>query len=519
MAFVSSFVGGPRDGASALAVTPSRSVVKAQYGGYNPGGIPPGGMQPGQGGNQPGMQPGGLRPGQAGSQPGLQPGGLQPGQAGRQQPGSQPGMQPGGLQPGQAGRQQPGSQPGMQPGGLQPGQAGRQQPGSQPGMQPGGMQPGQAGVQPGQPGMQPGGLQPKPGEDGYETPVTRRLTDALQEADVEARKEKEEIERRQRMLEEQRRIKAEKLKLLESIPDTTPVGTVDEYMFQEGVQEQLDILDNELVGLIPVKRRVREIAALLIVDKMRKKLGLETAVPSLHMSFTGAPGTGKTTVAMRMGQILAKMGYCRSGHMQVATRDDLVGQYVGHTAPKTKEQIKEAMGGILFIDEAYYLYNASNDRDYGQESIEILLNVMESNKDDLVVVLAGYKDKMDRFYSYIPGMSSRIGNHIEFPNYTAEELVEIGKVMTRDSEYVLDPSCDSVFLDYIKTRMMMPYFSNARTVRNAVERARMRSAVRLFNSAMAGSGFLSARDLKLILPADITTAEELRARGMDAITE
>jgi len=299
---------------------------------------------------------------------------------------------------------------------LQPGQAGRQ-----PGMQPGGLQPGQ-------PGMQPGGLQPKPGEDGYETPVTRRLTDALQEADVEARKEKEEIERRQRMLEEQRRIKAEKLKLLETIPDTTPVGTVDEYMFQEGVQNQLDILDNELVGLIPVKRRVREIAALLIVDKMRKKLGLETAVPSLHMSFTGAPGTGKTTVAMRMGQILAKMGYCRSGHMQVATRDDLVGQYVGHTAPKTKEQIKEAMGGILFIDEAYYLYNASNDRDYGQESIEILLNVMESNKDDLVVVLAGYKDKMDRFYSYIPGMSSRIGNHIEFPNYTAEELVEIGKV-------------------------------------------------------------------------------------------
>jgi len=407
MAFVSSFVGGSRDGASIMAVTPSRSVVKAQYGGYNPGGIPPGGMQPGQGGNQPGMQPGGLRPGQAGSQPGLQPGGLQPGQAGRQ-----PGMQPGGLQPGQAGRQ-----PGMQPGGMQPGQ--------------GGMQPGaQSGAQPGQPqpGMQPGGLQPKPGEDGYETPVTRRLTDALQEADVEARKEKEEIERRQRMMEEQRRIKAEKLKLLESIPDATPVGTVDEYMFQEGVQHQLDILDNELVGLIPVKRRVREIAALLIVDKMRKKLGLETAVPSLHMSFTGAPGTGKTTVAMRMGQILAKMGYCRSGHMQVATRDDLVGQYVGHTAPKTKEQIKEAMGGILFIDEAYYLYNASNDRDYGQESIEILLNVMESNKDDLVVVLAGYKDKMDRFYSYIPGMSSRIGNHIEFPNYTAEELVEIGKV-------------------------------------------------------------------------------------------
>merc|ERR1712100_424358 len=209
-------------------------------------------------------------------------------------------------------------------------------------------------------------------------------------------------------------------------------------MYKDGVQEILEKLDYDLIGLKPVKKRVREIASLLVVDKMRLKLGLETSVPSLHMGFTGAPGTGKTTVALRMGQILQRMGYCRTGHVVVATRDDLVGQYVGHTAPKTKEMVKKAMGGILLVDEAYYLYNAANDRDYCQESIEILLNVMENNKEDLVVVLAGYKDRMDKFFSYIPGMSSRIGNHIDFPNYEVDELVDIGKVMARELEYNLE---------------------------------------------------------------------------------
>ena len=193
---------------------------------------------------------------------------------------------------------------------------------------------------------------------------------------------------------------------MKEMPDDTPAGSVSDYMYKEGVKDQLDKLDYDLVGLLPVKQRVREIAALLVLDKMRRKLGFDTAVPSLHMCFTGAPGTGKTTVAVRMGQILAKMGYCRSGHVVVATRDDLVGQYVGHTAPKTKEMVKKAMGGILLVDEAYYLYNAANDRDYGQESIEILLNVMENNKEDIIVVLAGYKDRMDAFYGFIPVRST-----------------------------------------------------------------------------------------------------------------
>jgi len=223
------------------------------------------------------------------------------------------------------------------------------------------------------------------------------------------------------------------------------------------------------------------------------------------MSFTGAPGTGKTTVAVRMGQILAKMGYSRRGHVVLATRDDLVGQYVGHTAPKTKEMIKKAMGGVLLVDEAYYLYNAANDRDYGQESIEILLNVMENNQDDLVVAVAGYKDRMDQFFSYIPGMMSRIGNHVDFPNYEADELVGIAEVMARDLEYEITDDAYPVFKEYIQKRMELPYFSNARTVRNAMDRARMNSAIRTFEKyAINGEngGQCSVEDLKNIKPED-----------------
>lgn len=292
---------------------------------------------------------------------------------------------------------------------------------------------------------------------------------------------------------------------MNDMPDSQPAGTVDEFMFKEGVQDQLDKLDHDLIGLTAVKSRVKEIAALLVLDKMRRKLGFETSVPSLHMSFTGAPGTGKTTVAVRMGQILAKMGYSRRGHVVLATRDDLVGQYVGHTAPKTKEMIKKAMGGLLLVDEAYYLYNASNDRDYGQESIEILLNVMENNQDDLVVAVAGYKDRMDKFFSYIPGMMSRIGNHIDFPNYAADELVDIASVMSRDLEYEIDADAYPVFKRYIELRMDLPFFSNARTVRNAMDRARMNAAIRTFQKfAIDGvnGGVCTVDDLKCIRKDD-----------------
>jgi len=343
------------------------------------------------------------------------------------------------------------------------------------------------------------------GNEGDDSFKTVRLRDRLNEADIDRRKDEDAAALRERAAEIAREERLAKIAYMENMPEDTPAGTVDEFMFKEGVQDQLDKLDRELVGLIPVKKRVKEIAALLVLDKMRRKLGFETAVPSLHMCFTGAPGTGKTTVAVRMGQILAKMGYSRQGHVVLATRDDLVGQYVGHTAPKTKEMIKKSMGGVLLVDEAYYLYNAANDRDYGQESIEILLNVMENQQDDLVVALAGYKDRMDRFFSYIPGMMSRIGNHVDFPNYSADELVQIAAVMAHQLEYDIDDDAYPIFKNYIEKRMDLPFFSNARTVRNAMDRARMNSAIRTFEKfAIQGEngGVCSVHDLKSITAQD-----------------
>jgi len=346
-----------------------------------------------------------------------------------------------------------------------------------------------------------------------------RLSDKLKEADIERRLEQEEIDKRENAARYAREARERKIELLQKIPDEMKAGTVDDFMFKEGVKDILEKLDYDLIGLKPVKERVREIASLLVVDKMRLKLGLETSVPSLHMGFTGAPGTGKTTVALRMGQILQRMGYCRTGHVVVATRDDLVGQYVGHTAPKTKEMVKKAMGGILLVDEAYYLYNAANDRDYGQESIEILLNVMENNKEDIIVVLAGYKDRMDAFYSFIPGMNSRIGNHIEFPNYEAEELLQIGQVMCRELEYQMDAAAEQKFLAYLTKRMTMPFFSNARTVRNAIDLARMRAAIRIFNEKMqpGNSGMVDEQELMTITEHDFPSVQELEEKGEAAI--
>jgi probable Rubsico expression protein CbbX len=246
------------------------------------------------------------------------------------------------------------------------------------------------------------------------------------------------------------------------------------------IQEVLDKLDRELIGLIPVKTRIREIAALLLVDRLRRQFALTSETPTLHMCFTGNPGTGKTTVAMRMGEILKRLGYVREGHLVTVTRDDLVGQYIGHTAPKTKEVIKKAMGGVLFIDEAYYLYKPENERDYGQESIEILLQVMENNRDDLVVILAGYKDKMDRFFQSNPGMRSRIAHHIDFPDYRPDELLAIAKLMLAAQNYHFSAEAEKAFAEYLTLRMKMEHFSNARSVRNALDRARLRQANRLF---------------------------------------
>ena len=252
---------------------------------------------------------------------------------------------------------------------------------------------------------------------------------------------------------------------------------------ESGVQDVLDALDAELIGLAPVKKRIREIASLLVVDRVRRDMQLAAGAPSLHMSFTGNPGTGKTTVALRMADLLHKLGYSRTGHLVAVTRDDLVGQYIGHTAPKTKEVLKKAMGGVLFIDEAYYLYRPENERDYGQEAIEILLQVMENQRDDLVVILAGYKDRMETFFRSNPGMSSRIAHHIDFPDYTDDELVSIGELILKDWNYGLSPRAKKVFRDYIERRRAQPHFANARSIRNALDRARLRQARRLLENA------------------------------------
>jgi probable Rubsico expression protein CbbX len=295
-----------------------------------------------------------------------------------------------------------------------------------------------------------------------------------------------------------------------SAPESTPVintavadtgaRTVAQVMAQTQVQQVMDALDRDLVGLKPVKSRIRDIAALLVIDRLRLNLGLAAQSPSLHMCFTGNPGTGKTTVAMRMAQILHELGYVRSGHLVAVTRDDLVGQYIGHTAPKTKEVLKKAMGGVLFIDEAYYLYRPENERDYGQEAIEILLQVMENQRDDLVVILAGYKDRMDTFFMSNPGMNSRIAHHIDFPDYQEDELEQIAQHMLNEHNYRFDDEAQTAFANYLHLRKQQPHFANARSVRNALERARLRQASRLFANP---DKELTADDLSTLNAQDI----------------
>ncbi len=271
-------------------------------------------------------------------------------------------------------------------------------------------------------------------------------------------------------------------------------------LIETGVEQVLIDLDKSLIGLEPVKTRIRETAALLLVEKAREKLGLAHETPTLHMSFSGNPGTGKTTVALRMAELLHKLGYVRKGHLVTVTRDDLVGQYIGHTAPKTKEVLKKAMGGVLFIDEAYYLYRPENERDYGQEAIEILLQVMENNRDDLVVILAGYKNRMNTFFESNPGFRSRIAHHIEFPDYSTSELLDIGSAMLDQLNYCLTKSAKIAFTEYINLRKEQPHFANARSIRNALDRVRLRQANRLFKE---NDGAVDAEKLSTLEEADI----------------
>ena len=283
--------------------------------------------------------------------------------------------------------------------------------------------------------------------------------------------------------------------------------TLEAAITDSGFEQLLATLDAELVGLVPVKTRIREIASLLLIEKLRGQVGLSAGAPSLHMSFTGNPGTGKTTVALRMAGILHALGYVRKGHLVAATRDDLVGQFIGHTAPKTKEVLKRAMGGVLFIDEAYFLYRPENERDYGQEAIEILLQVMENQRDDLVVILAGYRDRMERFFQSNPGMSSRIAHHVDFPDYTPEELLLIAGLMLEKMQYRLSPEAEAALVEYVALRRAQPNFANARSIRNALDRARLRQASRLVTDP---AGPLTRQALMTIEAEDVRASRVFR---------
>ncbi|MCQ0986509.1 CbbX protein [Jiella marina] len=308
----------------------------------------------------------------------------------------------------------------------------------------------------------------------------------------------------------------EKPAVVETADEADTPTTVDlkrEYE-KAGVRDVLEELDRELIGLAPVKKRIRETAALLLVERARRRLGLAHETPTLHMSFTGNPGTGKTTVALKMANLLHRLGYIRKGHLVSVTRDDLVGQYIGHTAPKTKEILKKAMGGVLFIDEAYYLYRPENERDYGQEAIEILLQVMENQRDDLVVILAGYADRMDRFFESNPGFRSRIAHHIDFPDYSDNELLHIAIGMLERQNYHLTEEAKATLASYIEHRRQQPHFANARSIRNALDRARLRQANRLFEG---DTGPLDAEKLSEIAAEDIAASRVFRQKpGLNA---
>src|SRR5262245_52829972 len=301
---------------------------------------------------------------------------------------------------------------------------------------------------------------------------------------------------------------------LQAVPDDAMREAVPSSVDLRREFEAVDIapvlaqLDKELIGLAPVKTRIREIASLLLVERIRQKMALATTFPTLHMSFTGNPGTGKTTVAMRMAGILHRLGFVRRGHVISVTRDDLVGQYIGHPAPKTKEILKKAMGGVLFIDEAYYLYRPENERDYGQEAIEILLQVMESQREDLVVILAGYGDRMEKFFQSNPGFRSRIAHHIDFPDYSDAELLAIAELMLDEQNYRFAPEARDAFVRYIATRKTQPLFSNARSIRNALDRIRLRQANRLVSTL---DRILTSNDVMSIEAGDVLASRVFSA--------
>ena len=271
---------------------------------------------------------------------------------------------------------------------------------------------------------------------------------------------------------------------------------------QTGISDILNTLDQELVGLKTVKNRVREISSVLLFDRIREIQELPVLNSSLHMAFTGRTGTGKTSVATKIALVLRSLGYLTKGHLTNVTREDLVGQYVGHTAPKTREQLQKAKGGILFIDEAYQLYKPDNERDYGAEAIELLLQVMENQRDDLIIIFAGAKDKLEKFFNSNPGVSSRIGNHINFNDYTTSELVEITKfLLHNDNRYKFNDETIKILEFYLDQFTKFPAFSNVRTIKVFLNQLFSYQSIRIENT-LINTGKLDYESLVTIKKED-----------------
>jgi probable Rubsico expression protein CbbX len=273
---------------------------------------------------------------------------------------------------------------------------------------------------------------------------------------------------------------------------------------QTGIEDILGELDQELVGLKDVKHRLREISSVLLFDRIREIQELSSLNSSLHMAFTGRPGTGKTSVAAKIALVLRSLGYLTKGHITNVTREDLVGQYVGHTAPKTKENLQRAQGGILFIDEAHHLYKPDNERDYGSEAIELLLQVMENQRDDLILIFAGGKEKIDGFFNSNPGISSRIGNHVDFKDYGVDDLTDICKfLLHNENRYKFTDESLEILVFYMKQLIDFPAFSNARTVKILLNQLLSYQAIRVEDTLLK-SGKLDYDSLVTIQKEDFS---------------
>ncbi|WP_335871757.1 stage V sporulation protein K [Bacillus sp. 2205SS5-2] len=277
--------------------------------------------------------------------------------------------------------------------------------------------------------------------------------------------------------------------------------TAAEHMALKEIEKELE----SLVGMAEMKKMVKEIYAWIFVNKKRELEGLKGGKQALHMMFKGNPGTGKTTVARLIGKLFLKMNVLSKGHLIEAERADLVGEYIGHTAQKTRDLVKKSMGGILFVDEAYSL-GRGGEKDFGKEAIDTLVKHMEDKQHDFILILAGYSREMDQFLTLNPGLQSRFPLVFHFPDYTVEQLIEIGDRMLADKEYSLTADAERKLkehLYYAKTSLTPHSFSNGRYVRNVIEKSIRSQAMRLLmQNRFSRSDLLTIKSCDLIFPME-----------------